>query len=128
MSQFLVLSNPRHTEHASAFGIRYRTTLDEFLIESGRTLLGGEDIFVCDSPRGVPFEAWFDSKDFSRAVLDEVIDDCVDNFASLALFYGGLDEVERASDLADLKHIVDRQWNRACLGPIELYATWIERA
>lgn len=124
MSQFLILAHPRRAEHASALGIRYRATLDTFLIENGRKLLGGSDIFVCDSPQGESFEAWFDSNIFSRALLDEVIDDCVDNFASLALFYGDAGETERASDITDLKRRVEAAWQF----PVELYVTWSEHA
>jgi hypothetical protein len=123
MSQFLVLAHPRRSKHVSAFGVRYRATLDDFLVESGRKLFGSEDIFVCDSPQGEPFEAWFDLASFGRALLDEVIDDCVDNFASLALFYGDVSDVERASDVTDLKRRVDAAWQF----PVELYVAWSER-
>jgi hypothetical protein len=126
MSQFMILAHPRHSPTASALGLHYRHTTTPYLVTAGREILGAQEVFVVDSPKAEPFETWFDEPGFSRVLLDEVIEDCVDNFASLTLFYADHADVDQAVSLPDMKQIIDRQWGDGSQ-PRELDAVWRDR-
>lgn len=126
MSQLLVLAKPRSDAGTADKSYVFHQTESEALVTAARLALGVGDadaVFTVVSLSGEPFEAWFDTLPFDAKQTNRLIDACAQSFAALAFFYEDARDLERTSDLNELKSIIERQFNST---PAELYAAWTE--
>jgi hypothetical protein len=127
VSQLLVLARPRSDSaiQGDADYAFYQTD-NPALVAGARLALGVTDddaVYVVASPNGDPFEMWFDTFPFDAEQINRLVDACARTFSALAFFYGDASDLDRASDLGELKRIIRLQFLNT---PVELYVAWTE--
>ncbi|HEV7692909.1 MAG TPA: hypothetical protein VGO52_18890 [Hyphomonadaceae bacterium] len=123
MTQFLVLAGQRAPTLNSKLGLRFQPVGQEAVASYARgalKLAASAPVFE-PVEDGQTLEVDFDAN-FDIQQLDQLVDDCADNFRCIVFSYGLEGDLETATDVPSLKAILHSQ----SAFPAEFNASWCE--